>query len=160
MAQRGLRAAVGGSEKVLKFARPSAPEYGATALNLVYQAAEVIGGIEDRARETEARAQSLCRSAAERLTNAEQRIDSCEREKRELLTATECRLQDAARALKQAHSRIADAEDQLTALEFRAQAAEADAREARQALSLVEEAIRRRLLCASPEAAGSINAVA
>jgi len=40
------------------------------------------------------------------------------------------------------------------------QAAEAEAREARQALALVEEAIRRRLLCASPEAESRLNAVA
>jgi hypothetical protein len=157
MAQR-LRAAVGSSEKVLRFPRSSAPDYGATALNLVYQAAEVIGGIEDRARETEARAQSLCRSAAERLTIAEQRIEDGERERRELITAAECKLQDASRALKQAQSRIVTVEDQLTAVEFRAQAAEAEAREARQALALVEEAIRRRLLCANPEAAGGMNA--
>jgi len=45
-------------------------------------------------------------------------------------------------------------------VEFRAQAAEAEAREARQALALVEEAIRRRLLCVSPEAAGGLNALA
>ena len=159
MAQRGLRAAVG-SEKVLKFARSSAPDYGATALNLIYQAAEVIGSIEDRARDTEARAHSLCKSAAERLTIAEQRIENAERERRELITATDCKLQDALRALKQAQSRIVAAEDQLTAVEFRAEAAEAEAREARQALALVEEAIRRRLLCASPEAIGSLNAVA
>jgi hypothetical protein len=160
MAQRGLRAAVGSSEKVLKFARSSAPDCGATALNLVYQAAEVIGSIEDRARETEARAQSLCRTAAERLTLAEQRMENAERERRELMMATDCKLQDASRALKQAQSRIAAVEDQLTAVEFRAEAAEAEAREARQALALVEEAIRRRLLCASPEAIGSLNAVA
>lgn len=159
MAQRGLRAAVGSSEKVLKFGRSSAPDCGATALHLVHQAAEVIGSIEDRARETEARAQSLCRTAAERLTLAEQRMENAERERRELIMTTECKLQDASRALKQAQSRIAAVEDQLTAVEFRAQAAEAEAREARQALALVEEAIRRRLLCASPEAIGSLNEV-
>ncbi len=38
------------------------------------------------------------------------------------------------------------------ALEIRAQAAETEAREARRALTLVEDAIRRRLLSASPEA--------
>ena len=42
--------------------------------------------------------------------------------------------------------RIEAAEDQLTAMEFRAQAAETEAREAKQALVLVEEAIRGRLL--------------
>jgi len=38
-------------------------------------------------------------------------------------------------------------------VEFRAQAAELEAREAKEALARVEEAIRRRLLCASPETA-------
>jgi hypothetical protein len=38
------------------------------------------------------------------------------------------------------------AEDQVTALEFRAQAAEAQFHEAKQALLLVEDAIRKRLL--------------
>jgi hypothetical protein len=54
--------------------------------------------------------------------------------------------------LEQAKSRIEAQEDKLTALELRAQMAEADAREARQALALVEEAIRKRLLCTNPEA--------
>jgi DNA-directed RNA polymerase subunit M/transcription elongation factor TFIIS len=43
--------------------------------------------------------------------------------------------------------------------EFRAQAAEIEAREAKQALALVEEAIRRRLLYASSEAISSSNAI-
>jgi hypothetical protein len=55
--------------------------------------------------------------------------------------------------LKQAQLRLSASEDRLTALEFRAQAAELEAREAKQTLALVEEAIRRRLLCASPEPA-------
>jgi len=38
--------------------------------------------------------------------------------------------------------------------------AEAEAREAKQALALVEEAIRRRLLCPSAEAEGRLHAVA
>jgi hypothetical protein len=71
-----------------------------------------------------------------------------------LIGEAECKLQDASRALKQAQSR------KLTALEFRAQAAEAEAREAKQALALVEEAIRRRLLCANPEADSRLSAVA
>jgi hypothetical protein len=52
------------------------------------------------------------------------------------------------------------AEEKLTAVEFRAQAAEAEAREAKQALALVEEAIRRRLLCPRPDAVGRLKAVA
>ena len=160
MAQRNPRASVGRSENVLSFARSSVPDSGATALNLVYQAAEVFRGIEDQAQETEARARSLCKSAAERLKHAEKRIEAGERARRELITEAECKLQDAARALKQAQSRIEAAEDRLTAVEFRAEAAEAEAREAREALALVEEAIRRRLLCANPEADTRMGVVA
>src|SRR5258705_4004353 len=74
MTQQSLRATVGRSENVLSFGRSSAPDCGATALNLVYQAAEIFSSIEDHARETEARAQSLCKSAVERLKGAEKRL--------------------------------------------------------------------------------------
>jgi hypothetical protein len=151
MAQRSLRASVGRDENILSFARSSAPDCGATALNLVYQAAEVFGSMEDYARETEARAQSLCKSAAERLKLAEKRTETAERGQLEIISEADCKLQEASRALKQAQLRMTAAEDRLTAMEFRAQAAEVEAREAKQALTLVEEAIRKRLLCASPE---------
>jgi hypothetical protein len=152
MAQRSMRASVGRDENILSFARSSAPDCGATALNLVYQAAEVFGSMEEHARETEARARSLCKSAAERLKLAEKRTEAAERERWQAISEADCKLQDASRALKQAQSRLDAAENQLTAVEFRAQAAEAEAREAKQALALVEEAIRMRLLYASPEA--------
>jgi hypothetical protein len=135
----------------LRFAPPAAPDSGVAALNLVYQAAEIFTGMEDQARETEARAQLLCRSAADRLKLAEKRAEAAERERRQTIIDVDCKLQEASRALKQAQSQLAANEDRLNALEFRAQAAEAEAREAMQALALVEEAIRRRLLCASPE---------
>jgi chromosome condensin MukBEF complex kleisin-like MukF subunit len=151
MTKRNLRVSSSGNANVLSFAEPSVPDSGTTALNLVYQAAEVFRSMEDHARETEARAQSLCKSALERLKLAEKRTEAAERARRELITEAECKLQDASRALRQTQSRIEAAEDRLTAAEFRAQAAEAEAREARQALALVEEAIRRRLLCANPE---------
>jgi chromosome segregation ATPase len=160
LAQRDPRASVGGGENVPSFPRPSVPDSGTTALNLVYQAAEVFRSIEDQARETEARAQSLCKSAVERLKLADQRIEAAERARRETISEADCKLQDASRALKQAQSRILATEDQLTAMEFRAQAAEAEAREAKQALALVEEAIRGRLLCASPEADSRLNVIA
>jgi septal ring factor EnvC (AmiA/AmiB activator) len=151
MAQRSLRASVGRNENVLGFGS-SAPDCGATALNLAYQAAEVFSSMEDHVRETEARAQSRCKSAAERLKLAKKRTETAKRERRKIIIEVDCKLQDASSALKQAQSRLAASEDHLTALEFRAQAAEAEAREAEQALALVAEAIRRRLLCASPEA--------
>ena len=79
MAQRNLRASAGTRENVLSFARQRKPVSGMTALNLVYQAAEVFDGIEDHARKTEARAQSLCRSAIEKVNSAEVRIEAVER---------------------------------------------------------------------------------
>jgi hypothetical protein len=45
-------------------------------------------------------------------------------------------------------------------MEVRAQLAEAEAREAKQALALVEEAIRKRLLCAHPDAKSGLGEVA
>ena len=91
--------------------------------------------MENHARETEARAQSLCKSALEKLAS-EAQTEAAERARCEVITEAECKLQDASRALTQAQSRIEAAEDRLTAVEFRAQAAEAEAREAKQALAL------------------------
>jgi hypothetical protein len=158
MAQRNPRVSVGKDDNVLSFARPLVSDTSATALNLVYQAADVFSSMEHHARESEARALSLCRSAAEKLRYAEKRIEATEQARRELITAAECKLQDASRALKQAQSRTEAAEDRLVAMEFRAQAAEAEAREVRQALALVEEAIRRRLLCVKPEVDSKLGA--
>jgi hypothetical protein len=48
----------------------------------------------------------------------------------------------------------------LTAVELRAEVAEAEARKAQEALALVEDAIRKRLLCANSDADGRLAAVA
>ena len=127
-------------DSVLDFARPSVRDAGQTALNLVDEAADVFRRrMEDHARETE-----------EKLRLAEMRAEAteaAERAQRELVIEAERKLQDASGALAQAQSRIEAQEDSLVAAEFRAQVAEAEARDAKQALALVEEAIRRRLLC-------------
>jgi hypothetical protein len=157
MAQRNSRASVGGDEAVHS---PLAPDMGATALDLVYQAADVFRGMERHARETEARAQSLCTSALERLRLAEMRAEATERAQHELIVTAERKLQDACRALEQAKSCIEAQKDKLTAVELRAEVAEAEARQAKEALALVEEAIRKRLLCANPDGDGRLTAVA
>jgi len=156
MAQGNLKASVRRDDNVLSFPRPL--DTGATALDLVYQAADVFRSIEERAQATEARAQSLCKSASEKVRLAEMRAEAAERAQRELIITAEHRLQDASRALEQAQSRLNAQQDRLTAAEFRAQAAEADAQETRQALALVEEAIRRRLLCTDAEAHDGLTA--
>jgi len=106
MTQRNFGASVGRDENILSFRPSSAPDEGATALDLVYQAADVFRGMEEHARETEARAQSLCASALEKLRIAEMRAEAAERAQRELIITAEHKLQDACRALEQAKSRI------------------------------------------------------
>ena len=159
MGQRHHRTA-GTDQNVLSFARPSMPDSGETALDLVHQAADIFRGIEDRAQQTEARAQALCKSAMDRVKRAELRTEAAERAQRDVVIEAEAKLQDASRALAQAQSRHEATQDRLAAAEFRAQAAEAEVRETRQALVLVEEAIRKRLLCANPEVDGRLNAIA
>src|SRR5258706_12530994 len=96
--------------------------------------------MEDRARETEARAQSLCKSALERLELAEKRIETVERDRREAIN----KLRDASKALEEVQLSIVAAEDRLTAADVRGQGPESEARDAKKALALREEAIRNR----------------
>jgi hypothetical protein len=148
------------NENISSFVQSSAPASGARALDLVYQAADVFSTIEDNAREIEARAQAMCKGAAERVRQAQQHAEAAERSLREVIASADCKLHDASRALTQAELRITAAEDKATAAEIRAHVAEVDARETKKALALVEEAIRRRLLCASPEAASRLHVAA
>jgi chromosome segregation ATPase len=134
------------NDNVLSFRRSMTSHDGTRALDLVYQAAEVFSGMEEHARETEARAQKLCESAAERIKVADKRTEAAEQAWREVVNNAEWKLQAASKALNLAQARIEAAEDKVTALEFRAQAAEAQLRESKQALLLVEEAIQKRLL--------------
>ena len=147
MAQRWLKADQFHNGNVYAFPQVASVSDGASAaLDLVYQAADVFRELEERARDTEARAHSLCGAASEKVRLAEMRAEAAERAQRELVVAADHKLQDASRALEQAQSCMSTQADKLTAAEFRAQAAEADAREAKRSLALVEEAIRRRLL--------------
>jgi hypothetical protein len=115
--------------------------------------------MEKHARETEARARSLCTSTLERLRLAEMRTEAAERAQRELIVTAERNLQHACRALEQAQRFIEAQKDKLTVVELRAEVAEAEARQATEALALVEEAIRKRLLCANLHADGRLTAV-
>lgn len=142
MALRGFRPPFTASENILGFPRPPAPGPGTQALDLVYQAADMFRSIEDRARASEARA------------------EAAEQAQLEIINATERKLRDAARALEEARRRIESQQEQLETLEFRAQVAEAEAREARQSLALVEDAIRRRLLLTADQLDNSGSAVA
>jgi chromosome segregation ATPase len=145
-----MNASFGSEENLLSFTRSLPSDHGRTVLNLVFQAAELFSGMEEQVRETEARAQSACKSAADRAQLAEKRLEIAENARRQVVNEAERKLQDASKALTDAEVRIAAAEDKVTALEFRAQAAEAQLHEAKRALLLVEEAIRERLLSEKP----------
>jgi hypothetical protein len=136
----------GDNENVLSFAQTPAKNYGTTALNLVHQAAEIFSGMENQAREVEKRAQSLCKSFADKLQLAEKQRDASERARREVVNELNGKLEHVSRALQQAQSRIVAAEEHAIAAEFRAQAAEVRLYKANQELAAVEQAIRKRLL--------------
>jgi methionine synthase II (cobalamin-independent) len=140
------RPAADENENILRFAQSGATEYGATALDLVNQAAEIFNGMEKHARETDARARALCASLTEKLQLAERQRDASERARREVVDEFNGKLQDIARALQQAQSRIVQAEEKAVAAEFRAQAIETKLQKANRDLAAVEEAIRTRLL--------------
>ena len=104
------------------FTRSLPGDHGTTVLNLVFRAAELFSEMEEQVRATEARAQSMCKSATERAQLAERRLEVAEKARREVINEAERKLQDASKALTNAEARIAAAEDKVTALEFRAQA--------------------------------------
>ena len=83
--------------------------------------------VEERAHDTETRAHAMCRAASEKVRQAEMRAEAAERAHRELAIAADQRLSEASSALEQAQSRIRSQADKLTAAEFRAQSAEAEA---------------------------------
>jgi len=156
MAQRRLRASQFQNSNIFALHRAaSTPDDTTTALDLVYQAADIFRELQDRARKTEVHAHSLCRAASEKWRLAEMRAEAAEKAHRELMIEADRKLQDASTPLGAAQSQTSAQADQLTAIEFRAQRAEADAREAKRALALVEEAVRRRLLNASMNTAAA-----
>jgi len=145
------KSSTGEPENVLSFAssapkNPASNNPGPSALDLVHQAAEIFKGMENHARATEARAQSMCEGLAGKLRLAEKQRDTAERARREVVNELNGKLQDVSRALQQAQSRIVAAEERTVAAEFRAQAVEAKLKKANHELAAVEEAIRKRLL--------------
>ena len=145
-----MNAPFSSEDNLLSFTQSLPSDHGRTVLNLVLQAAELFSGMEEQVRATDARAQSVCKSAVERAQIAERRLEVAETARREIINHAERKLQDASKALTNAEAHIAAAEDKVTALEFRAKSAEAQLHEAKQELLKVEEAIRERLLSEKP----------
>jgi chromosome segregation ATPase len=127
----------------------SESEDGAAVLYLVYRAAEVLTAAEDRATDSEARAETFAGRTTEELKLAEERLYAVDAERQEIeskLNEANRRVQEYAVALENSASRNAVAEAKLTAAERRALEAETRANAARAALLRIEEAIRTHLL--------------
>jgi hypothetical protein len=147
------------TDNILIFERSpySAKNPGATALDLVYQAAELIGDVDNYAPERQARAEALAGQAIEKLKIADDRVRSAESaqrtaeaESKELSDRMEkefsAKVQEITETMEQTISRMAATEAQLAAAEQRAKAAELRANEAENALKRIEEAIRTQIL--------------
>jgi hypothetical protein len=161
MAKRRLRADHYQNENVFSFPRAgSVPDGADAALDLVHQAADYFRDVQQRAQETQMRAQALCRAASEKVRLAEMRAEAAEQAYRDLMNAVDQKLQEASMAIEEAQASMSAQVERRTAAEFRMQSAEAETRASRQALQRVEEAIRQRLLNASDQYGGRFAAVA
>ena len=155
--------AVDSAEDILESRRPpySAKNPGAAALDLVYQAAELIGDVDNYAAERQARAENLAKQAIAKLKIADDRVRSAESARRaaeaeikefsdRVEKGLSIKLQEVEEAMEQTASRIAATEAQLSAAEQRARTAEMRANDAENALKRIEEAIRSRILAKMP----------
>lgn len=132
-----------------------------TAIDLVYQAADAIRDIEERAVASEANAQSLAKRAIEELQMAERRIQAAESGRRAAeaqLHEANDRLQQAERILERAESRIQALDAERAAADQRAKAAEKRAAESEAEMQRVEKAIRTRLLRRKDDSADRVAA--
>ena len=147
------------AENVPSFRHPpnSASDPGAAALDVVYQAAELIREVDNYAAERQARAEMLATQAIEKLKiahdcvrSAESRAFAAEAKTKEFSDRVEkefsVRVQEIEAGMERAASRMAATEAQLSAAEQRARNAEMRAAEAEKALKHIEATIRTRIL--------------
>src|SRR5271169_602152 len=95
---------------------------GGAALDLVYQAAEAVRDIEDRAYETEQHARTVAERAVEKLWIAEERIRYLEAQQRAAqarISETDIEIQMVREALKLERFRVAAAENRQLAVRAR-----------------------------------------
>ena len=141
----------------------SESEDGAAVLYLVYRAAEVLAAAENRATDSETRAETLASRTMEQLRLAEQRLYAVDAEQQEIeskLNEANNKVQKYEVALKNSEARNAVTEAKLTAAERRAHEAETRANAARAALLRIEEAIRTHLLAGDQRYSSKLKAAA
>jgi hypothetical protein len=132
-------------EGVLPFraGSPAAPtKVCGAALNLVYQAAEVIKDIESQASNAE-------KTSYQKLQIAQKRIEELEAELRSAqscINEARVKLKESNELAKAEKSRLDEAERRMCELEMRARTAEMQARENANSVLRVEEAIRTQIL--------------
>jgi hypothetical protein len=141
----------------------SESEDGAAVLYLVYRVAEVLTAAEDRATDSETRAETVASRTTEQLKLAEQRLYAADAERQEIeskLNEANRRVQEYEVALRNSEARNAVAEAKLRAAERRALEAETRANATRAALLRVEEAIRTHLLAGDQRYSSKVKAAA
>ncbi len=141
----------------------SESEDGAAVLYLVYRAAEVLAAAENRAVDSETRAETLACRTIEQLRLAEQRLYAVDAEQQEIeskLNDANNKVQEYEVALKNSETRNAVTEAKLAAAERRALEAETRANAARVALQRIEEAIRTHLLAGDQRCSSRLKAAA
>jgi chromosome segregation ATPase len=141
----------------------SESEDGAAVLYLVYRAAEALTAAEDRATDSETRAETVASRATEQLKLAEQRLSAFDAERQEIeskLNEAYSRVQEYEVALRNSEARNAVAEAKLRAAERRALEAETRANAGRAALLRIEEAIRTHLLAGDQRYSSKLKAAA
>ncbi len=149
---------LGSAENVLSFKRPTktAMDPAATALDLVYQAADRIKNINDCSLERQACAEALVEQAIEKLKVADARVKSAELnlraaqgENKKLIDRVEnefnIKMQELETLMEQTSARVMAAHAQVSAAEQRTRDAETRASEAENALRRIEEALRTQI---------------
>ena len=147
------------ADNILSFKHQSqsAKNSGAAVLDLVNQAAELVGEVDRLAAERHARAEELARQTIAKLKIADDHVRSAEsarlaaeaemkqfsdRIEKEVST----KVQEIEKAIEQMALGIAASEERVSAAEQRAISAELRANEAENALERIEEAIRTQIL--------------
>jgi DNA repair ATPase RecN len=140
------------TERILRFPRTPQPTatrgYGAT-LDLLYQAAEVIKGIENHVDETEKCARGIADNAIQKLQLAEKRIEELENEiqaAQACISEARFKIKESDEASKVEGARVEAAERRMCQIEMRARTAEAQVRENANAVARIEETIRAQIL--------------
>ena len=112
------------------------------ALELVYQVAEIIEGVENQAAKIE-------KTSYQQLQFKQKRIEELETELRTaqlLINETRAKLKELEEVARAGEARLEAAENKMSELETRANAAEAQAKEKANAVFRIEEAIRTQIL--------------